>query len=155
MRRRPPRCRRALGAVIDSRQVNPKGHGCVLFTVKTVQHGGRNADIQVYAMTGDGHTLGDLWASPNPGKRTLDVFSAHVESPGCGVGTRLYEAAAREACARDYKLKSDWNLSRYSKGFWEKQQRKGRAKVEINKDTGNEHFVLRKCVLTLEGRRRR
>lgn len=46
-----------------------------------------------------------------------------------GVATKLYEAAAQEACRRRASLAStDRNPGAYSTDFWEKQVRKGRAR---------------------------
>jgi hypothetical protein len=77
----------------------------------------------------------------------LDVYSARVPDPGCGVGTRLYEALAREACDRGVRLRSDSSRSTYSEGFWKKQEGKGRA------EQVNYRFVLKPCETNLEGRK--
>lgn len=45
----------------------------------------------------------------------------------CGIGTRLYEMAARDACAKGIRLQSDRRRSAYSEKFWQKQVNKGRA----------------------------
>lgn len=46
----------------------------------------------------------------------------------CGLGTRLYETALREACQRGLRLTSDRTRSDASEGFWRKQVAKGRAR---------------------------
>jgi GNAT superfamily N-acetyltransferase len=46
-----------------------------------------------------------------------------------GIGTLLYEIAAREACKRGAPLTSDMLRSHMSNEFWLKQYRKGRAEV--------------------------
>lgn len=50
------------------------------------------------------------------------------EARSQGVGTRLYEAALREACALNQGLASDTVRSIFAEAFWRKQARKGRAK---------------------------
>ena len=64
-----------------------------------------------------------------PGRRKVRIAIASVASPSCGLGTRVYEAFAAEACELGYSLESDSSLSVYSRGFWDKQVRKGRAVV--------------------------
>lgn len=55
--------------------------------------------------------------------------TAHVltQYRRCGVGTRLYEAAAAWACTAGHPLRSDASRSAMSEGFWAKQVRRGRA----------------------------
>jgi hypothetical protein len=53
----------------------------------------------------------------------------------CGVGTKLYEAALRQACERGLVLASDTSRTNASEGFWKKQARKGRADC-VRKDFG-------------------
>jgi hypothetical protein len=74
-----------------------------------------------------GRALGEAVAILEKGAAVLSIAAVNVEKPGCGIGTRLYEALAEEACSRHLQLHSDSDLSNYSRSFWKKQQRKGRA----------------------------
>ncbi len=67
---------------------------------------------------------------------------------GQGIGTRLYEAAARWACDHGYSFGSDITLSRYSKRFWRKQLRKGRARaVKVGFETSGGYRAWPRYVL--------
>lgn len=57
----------------------------------------------------------------------LRVAFAEVETPGQGIGTKMYERAARFACSKGMPLGSDKLRTRFSTGFWRKQAKKGRA----------------------------
>lgn len=46
----------------------------------------------------------------------------------CGIGTKLYEAAAKFGCENNAPLQSDTHRTDQSQGFWAKQAAKGRAK---------------------------
>lgn len=144
--------RRLGDRVIDERRVAPvskAGASCVPFVLTITQLGkGRSGDVRATAQTQSGRHLGEAFARWNPSARSLDVFHASVPEPGCGVGTRLYEALAGEACTRMSRLRSDTDLSPYSKGFWKKQERRGRARW----DSKVSRFVLDECVRSLEGR---
>lgn len=62
-----------------------------------------------------------------------------------GVGTKLYEAAANEACQRRGRLASvGRNPGAYSNDFWEKQEAKGRA-VRVRRPGDQPAFVLVEC----------
>ena len=62
-----------------------------------------------------------------------------------GVGTKLYEAAANEACRRRGSLASvGRNPGAHSNDFWEKQAAKGRA-VRVRQPGGQPAFVLVEC----------
>jgi GNAT superfamily N-acetyltransferase len=54
-----------------------------------------------------------------------------------GLATKLYEAAAQEACRRRAPLASDERVGEMSRQFWDKQMRKGRA-VVLSKRGGYE-----------------
>jgi len=58
-----------------------------------------------------------------------------------GIATQLYEAAARYACEFGQPLSSDITISAAARGFWEKQERAGRA-MRRKLDRGDEVFVL-------------
>ena len=64
------------------------------------------------------------------GRVAYQVTNVHVDDAHRrqGIATKLYEAAAREACRRRGRLAStDRNPGAYSHDFWAKQERKGRA----------------------------
>ena len=58
-----------------------------------------------------------------------------------GIGTKLYERAAKVACEARYgkPLASDTSRSPLSEGFWRKQERKGRAQRDY---ISNSFYVL-------------
>lgn len=62
------------------------------------------------------------------GREALVVHVAEVDSPGCGIGTKLYEYAAALACKDEVPLASDSVRTGHSEGLWAKQERKGRAR---------------------------
>lgn len=64
------------------------------------------------------------------GPSLLSVSYAHVEPEmqHCGIGTKLYEHAVKVACDYQKPLASDDARTRYSEAFWQKQERKGRAR---------------------------
>ena len=57
------------------------------------------------------------------------VLFVHVDKTirRAGIGTRMYERAAREACERGARLASDDRRSKYAEAFWQKQVAKKRA----------------------------
>jgi hypothetical protein len=61
------------------------------------------------------------------GSRYMKVAFAETKKTGLGVGTKMYEAAARAACRMGKPLASDSSRTRFSQGFWLKQVEKGRA----------------------------
>jgi GNAT superfamily N-acetyltransferase len=103
---------------------------CPVLKIKTAELGG---SYEIYA-THKAKIIGFLIARPDSrpvrGKSFLRVEGVEVEPPyrRCGVGTRLYEVAAKLACSRGETLSSDVNRSVDSQGFWAKQVKKGRAK---------------------------
>ena len=131
-----------------------QGSSCVPFLLTVTQIGTRKGgDLHALAADLSGKKLGEAYANWNHDTdeqwTTLDVYSTDTDAPGCGIGTRLYEALAAEACTRQVNLRSDTQLSRYSKGFWQKQVRKGRAEYD---DVAG-RYVLNQCVLSLEGKK--
>ncbi len=61
-----------------------------------------------------------------------DLFSVSgvgvaEEYQRCGIGTKLYELAAKYTCNKNLSLYSDVLLSKFSHAFWTKQVKKGRA----------------------------
>jgi hypothetical protein len=130
---------------------------CEPFTVQvwsgTTPRGFEVIDAKAMRWNRSSNVLGFLSATMNVRARTLDVDYADVKEPGCGMGTRLYEAIAREACDRGLRMRSDRMLTNYSEGFWRKQVEKGRARW----DQSSRRFVLNACESNLEaaGRRKR
>lgn len=119
-----------------------------------------------------GKIIGFLVAKPDvAGRPFLRVEGIEVEPPyrRCGVGTRLYETAAKLACSRGETLASDAARSVDSQGFWAKQVARGRAKcVEPTKISTREDgqyaygrggcmfYALKRCsITTLAGARRK
>jgi GNAT superfamily N-acetyltransferase len=89
--------------------------------------------------------VGAVWAQP-PGKPWQKYYSvAWVRvvdgAQGKGLATKLYEAAAQEACKRGAPLASDSVRFPGSDGFWRKQLRKGRARDVFDK-RGQQRFAL-------------
>jgi GNAT superfamily N-acetyltransferase len=62
-----------------------------------------------------------------PVSAQIKWISVRSDMQRCGVGTKLYERAARLACADGLKLQSDTVRSSNAEAFWEKQVRKKRA----------------------------
>jgi GNAT superfamily N-acetyltransferase len=85
----------------------------------------------------------------------MDIHEAGVRLDllRCGIGTKMYEAAAALACRNGEQLRSDKGpaLSDHSRGFWEKQVARGRAHY----DSRAERFVLASCASDLGRWRRR
>lgn len=127
-----------------------EGKVCFPFRVKVMggkYSGYATATARTFSgqQRGDGVVVGKISAEASgPHDEFLNVYSAYVETPGCGIGTRLYEALALSACARGAILRSDTSLTNYSGGFWKKQEAKGRAKFVDGR------FVLAHCETKLE-----
>ncbi len=102
-------------------------------------------ELKVKAMESDGWSVrvvafcdkkrcGELEALRQPtkvdGRNLMIVDIAEVDEAHQrkGVGTKLYEIAAAEACKHGALLASR-SRSKMSDGFWKKQIKKGRAKV--------------------------
>lgn len=76
----------------------------------------------------EGGRLGSIEAVQDGRNLTIQYANTALGAgEGTGVGTRLYEALADYACTAGVKLRSDVSLTEMSRGFWEKQKRKGRA----------------------------
>jgi GNAT superfamily N-acetyltransferase len=121
----------------------------------------RNRDCDIFYAYEGRKRIGGLSACLNlVGGREVFQVSLAFMNPGYdrrGFGTKLYEAAAQEACRRGWAFASSprWALSQASSGFWDKQISKGRA----TEDTKAKVIVLnRACDSDLRGlqmRRRR
>lgn len=72
--------------------------------------------------------VGELEAVPYRGRLVAAYIFVDADVRRCGVGTRLYELAAKQACKRGVPLVSDVARSAYAEGFWAKQTAKGRAR---------------------------
>lgn len=73
----------------------------------------------------------------------------------CGVATTLYTKIAKHGCERGLALKSDTSLSKPARGFWRKQERKGRARFVKTSNDYDSYYQLVCPVTTLRGARRR
>lgn len=154
MRRRGRQLRGATKLLYEKDVSPASGKGCEPFKVSVTRRGSvREPDIEAEATSFSGRHLGNVIGTVNQKGKSLDIFHARVIDTGCGVGTRLYEAVAGEACARELVMRSDTELTPYSKGFWRKQFSKGRA--HYDEDAGR--YVLKMCTLALGqlGRARR
>lgn len=77
-----------------------------------------------------GHLLGHLYKDDDPNRKPLfSIASAHVkeEFMSCGVGTKMYERMAFEACKNNWPLFSDSLRSVYADNFWQKLLKKNKA----------------------------
>lgn len=116
-------------------------------------------DVHVRNAAGAYRFAGTLRALRQParGKPSFfGVYSTHVVPGlrGRGLGTRMYEEAARVACEQGGPLASDHDdrLSPPAQGFWEKQRRKGRAVLRRQGD-GRRRYFLRCPAGSLRGAR--
>lgn len=81
-------------------------------------------------------------------KRLWKVMWVHVDAGHrrSGLGTKLYEAAARAACDRGGLLVSSERCTdAHSNAFWRKQARKGRARIVKLKGFDQPIYVLTSC----------
>lgn len=107
---------------------------CPRFKIRAVEYGWSKdkptaADFE---MTVGVRHVGRLMTSVQG--NSLEVTSIAIDDPNqrrCGLGTKLYEAAAKWGCERGLKLTSDVLRSTDSQGFWEKQVKKGRARCMV------------------------
>jgi len=89
-------------------------------------------------------TVGHINVFCSPGRPGLWlVDSIEAEHKRAGIGTMLYEAAARESARRGGRLASFDRVSEASEGFWQKQQRRGRADVVETVGHGHDIIALR------------
>jgi GNAT superfamily N-acetyltransferase len=89
---------------------------------------------------------------------TVDYIRVMDFAKRTGIATKLYEAAAREACKRGARLASTCRIAgAYSNDFWKKQHAKGRAERIPKKGCdGMDVYVLSSCDShDLSGLRRR
>lgn len=101
---------------------------------------------------------------PHDDLDVVAVSTIEVSPESCqrtGLGTKLYERAAKDACKLDRKpLASDTIRSRAAGGFWEKQRRKGRASLledagDDDVDGGTRFVLMCPAPTSLAGRRNR
>jgi hypothetical protein len=93
----------------------------------STSHQGLTTNARIHVTISAGYPFGEGAASVLPRTNKVVVRNTNVYQPSCGIGTRVYEAFAAEACELGYSLESDSALSTYSKGFWRKQVQKRRA----------------------------
>lgn len=117
----------------------------------------KRANSIVYEAIENGERVGCIRADAGGGNTS--VHYVNVREQRRGVGTKLYEAAARGSCKRfgqPLTSSDELDLMTGSSGFWNKQLRKGRAHCILR--DGNEclQFQL-SCPApkTLAGARRR
>jgi hypothetical protein len=116
--------RKGLGTpFLEEDAKGPEGAACPVYTVRRVNNG---ALITFQAMAGD-RMLGYIETFRESEALTAGMIRVVRRLKRCGVGTKLYEAAATWGCAKGLMLTSDRLRSAYSDGFWQKQVRKGRA----------------------------
>lgn len=116
--------------------------------IQRVETGGRISFMFAALCNGSacGHISAHRLARKVGGRVVYGVDDVRVSETARrkGVGTKLYEAAANEACARRGRLASTNRLSEaHSNAFWEKQEAKGRA-VRV-RQPGEHAFVLTDC----------
>jgi GNAT superfamily N-acetyltransferase len=104
---------------------------CPVFTFKIdrdASGGGFQIRAQVPERLGP-LTMGVIEVEPDDQDGRLRVAWIRTEDSvrRCGLGTKLYERAAVEACRSRRVLTSDITRSESSDGFWQKQVKKGRA----------------------------
>jgi len=84
--------------------------------------------VYVITATSHGRKLGYMEIEEAKGRqKVMKVAFAETRKTGIGIGTKLYETAARTACKLGAPLASDSSRTRFSQAFWEKQVTKGRA----------------------------
>jgi hypothetical protein len=85
------------------------------------------AEDTIQARGPSGRNYGFIrWNESDDGFAAVDMIESSA-APRCGLGTKLYEAAARHLCKRGLRLASGEIRSYAADGFWQKQTRKGRA----------------------------
>lgn len=84
-------------------------------------------EARIPGVSGRDGLIGMLMTEIDDNRYSVASIGVDTEYRRCGVGTRLYTAAAKMGCAMGLKLGSDNLRSTYSDGFWQKQVRKGRA----------------------------
>lgn len=87
-----------------------------------------NSELTITA----GQNVGKLKASIRVADEVLRVDIVRVQDASLrqGIGTKMYELAAKIACKQfEVPLASDMKRTKYSEGFWQKQVKKGRAEV--------------------------
>ncbi len=102
---------------------------CPRYTIKQIDYPkALSSDWTVY-VPGKRNPIGTLMTDSDGTGKTLHVTAIQVDEDHrrCGVGTKLYTAAAKYGCAHGTPLASDTLRSVDSQGFWAKQEQKGRA----------------------------
>ena len=102
---------------------------CPAIRLSTQTSRGKSSSIETISVEAkvDGKTVGLVIVEKPRGDPPYVGF-VEVDLKRCGIGTRLYERAAKIACKEfGQPLHSDVLRSDEAQGFWAKQVRKGRA----------------------------
>jgi GNAT superfamily N-acetyltransferase len=151
-RRSKKTCQRIAAATVN------RDRGLRGFEVRERETGGR--DYFAFEAQQDGEEVGSIVAAKRKvrGRTVYVVKSVRVAEPmrRRGIATRLYEAAAQEACRRRGHLASmERRAEAYSHDFWAKQEAKGR--VEVIRPRIEQPIYILDCAFArdLSGARRR
>lgn len=145
----PPPSLAGLGKTRKAVRIEPRDHGTTCY------------EYDAY-VDGVPHDVGYISVCRGKGPEGMDVHkvftvSVDEEHRRSGVATKLYEAAAQEACRRGAPLAS---LQRdpwaFSNAFWQKQEKKGRVQVfgEPGSDRQTAYVLPCPAPASLAGRRR-
>lgn len=127
-----------------------------------VARGVGNADGFAFEALCDGRWCGEISAyrllKRVRGRVVYTVGSIEVATSARrrGIATKLYEAAANEACRQRRRLAStNRSAGAYSNDFWQKQVAKGRARAVRRRYGMPPAYVLIDCPVTTLARARR
>jgi GNAT superfamily N-acetyltransferase len=146
---------------------------CPILTFETdMLVGQRPQGAEITAINPKGKPIAWIEIRMNPDGGAIRATVIHVrrDMRRCGLGTQLYERAAKLACEMGYPLSSDYSRSANAQKFWEKQVAKGRAicaaeaprpkpalpASSVRGRGGCLYYTLKNCdIADLRGRRRR
>lgn len=116
----------------------PKACSTLTITDRGGARGSDGKPRMVYIAAHKGNrVVGEMWIERGKfaDRLVTHVNAINVTDKRCGIGTRLYEHAAKIAC-REFgaPLASDVQRSGFAQGFWKKQVDKGRAKCVVKTD---------------------
>lgn len=124
-------CERMAAATVN-KQRRKEGRTLRGATVQEVPTGSKRS-FELEYVEEDGSVLGRLQAAKvkRAGRTVWDIKGVFVQAAHRrkGIATKLYEAAAREACARRAPLASTDVRAGTTEAFWKKQLAKGRASI--------------------------
>lgn len=119
--------------------IRPSKLNCANWTGDQPDRPFKRPSSAVYEAVENGERIGCIRIDGGGGDVSVHYTHVRGDHQRRGVATKLYEAAARGACKRfGLPLSSDVDLQTGSRGFWEKQVRKGRAHY----DADLERYVL-------------